>query len=609
MERPRSHVTDSLGEVQMRELFVAIGWVVNRIETDYGVDFDVQMFEGNRATGEWFKIQLKSSENTEYSATGDFVSEVLPRNHAAHYSTEIRDPIFLIHADTIAKRTFWFAPQLAAPVAANDPRTTVTYRIETRNELPTSLPNMVSSLRQVQLKLGARAVSESRISDFAETVEDEDAVGLIQNFQNKIDVLRLKQIHALASEGKLEEAKEGAEKIIESKDSSIGSKFSALLEEERMECIGARLAAAPQSATPEIYLRISKRLQRLTKKGPPALKFYALMVRKAAELDALAFRDVGLFMNLICHVRGGDPLIALHLAVEHLNSTHRIIKKYNQCVRLARYASKSRYRWALPNALLRVVEGVVYFILTLKEEGQLDTARVYQASAMQFCRLAVWIAEQNHDDATLSAATTVVMLLADKKDNSAEQEEVIKFARETLSKIEERRELQSATDALDRAIKRMSGKPIECDPKADPLKQIVENRASGLGINMNNPEDLTVKLIQLGIRDASPERVIRHCEHAFASISGKVAGSENMLAELLQLPSIRAKIIHCTLLGHAVERRTLDDAFQDFGSEYCDNCKDISPRALSWRYSDEWQEAENEKHREFMTQFRRNASS
>ena len=145
----------------------------------------------------------------------------------------------------------------------------------------------------------------------------------------------------------------------------------------------------------------------------------------------------------------------------------------------------------------------------------------------------------------------------------------------------------------------------EGDLKADPLKQIVENRASGLGINMSDPEDATVKLIRLGIRDANTERAIKHCEHAFVSISGKVAGWENMLAELLQLPSIRAKIIHCDLLGYAVEGRTLDDAFQNFRSEYCDKCMDISPRPSDWKYSDDWQQTENESHREFMTNFRR----
>jgi hypothetical protein len=73
MKRPQSHVTDTLGEAQMRRIFEPLTWVVNKISGDYGIDFDVQIFEQYKATGEWFKVQLKSSGSTAYSAKGDFI--------------------------------------------------------------------------------------------------------------------------------------------------------------------------------------------------------------------------------------------------------------------------------------------------------------------------------------------------------------------------------------------------------------------------------------------------------------------------------------------------------------------------------------------------------
>jgi hypothetical protein len=88
MERPQSHITDSLGKAQMRSIFESVGWAVNEIEYDYGIDFDVQLFEEAKATGEWFKLQLKSSANTAYSAQSEFISETLSREHATHFSTE-----------------------------------------------------------------------------------------------------------------------------------------------------------------------------------------------------------------------------------------------------------------------------------------------------------------------------------------------------------------------------------------------------------------------------------------------------------------------------------------------------------------------------------------
>ena len=94
----------------MRGIFVPLGWVVNKIaDGDYGIDFAVQLFEQHKATGEWFKVQLKSSASTEYSVKGDFISETLEMKHAKHYCLEIREPVFLIHADVKGRRTFWSA--------------------------------------------------------------------------------------------------------------------------------------------------------------------------------------------------------------------------------------------------------------------------------------------------------------------------------------------------------------------------------------------------------------------------------------------------------------------------------------------------------------------
>lgn len=592
----------------MRAIFEPVGWAVNRIERDYGVDFDIQMFEDNKATGEWFKVQLKSSQSSEYSSKGDFVSETISKDHASHYSTKIRDPIFIVHADVKAKRTFWFAPQLSEPVAVDDPRTSVTLRIATQNELPGTLAEMIATLRQIRLKLGARSISESPIADFAKSVEDEDLEKLIRSFQDKTDVLRIQTIHDLVSEGKLEEGKSKLGTIMASSESSVETKFSAVFEEERIEFLEFRRSAAPQSTSAQIHLRVGKRLRLLTKKGPPALKFFALIARKAGELDVLTFQDLGLFMNWMGHVRDqdGNPLIALILAGERLRSTHRIIRKYNQCIRLARYAANSKYRWALPNALLRAAKSISTFVMRLRMGEEEESANQYRESAMQFCRLAVWIAQQNKDDESLSFAVTVVLLLTDKADErNAEREEVLNLAREALSKIRDPKQAEATKEALDRGIRRLSGERVEGDPEHDLVTQIMENRAAGLGIDMTNSDDLTVKLVRLGIKDASVERAIQHCVHAFVSISERVPLSASTLAELLQLPSINAKFIHCDLHDYAVEARTLDIAIERFKREHCDPCKDISSRAADWKYSDEWLEQENQRHAEFMARFYR----
>jgi len=146
----------------MRTVFTSVGWAVNKLENDYGIDFDVEIFKEHKSTGEWFKVQLKSSECTQYSADGSFVSESLSSAHATHYSAEINDPCLVIHADVMTGRTFWFAPQLTT--LANKLGESVTFRIPTQNELPHSLPDLGLCVEKIRLKLARRNFRDPRRS-------------------------------------------------------------------------------------------------------------------------------------------------------------------------------------------------------------------------------------------------------------------------------------------------------------------------------------------------------------------------------------------------------------------------------------------------------------
>ena len=66
MKRPRQHIIDSLGEAQVRSIFEPLGWTVTKIDPDYGIDFEIEVFDDAESTGASFKVQLKSSEKTQY---------------------------------------------------------------------------------------------------------------------------------------------------------------------------------------------------------------------------------------------------------------------------------------------------------------------------------------------------------------------------------------------------------------------------------------------------------------------------------------------------------------------------------------------------------------
>jgi hypothetical protein len=607
VKRPRTHITDAKGERQMRGILEDVGWGVNRIQSDYGIDFDVQVFDKGEATGEWFKVQLKSSENTQYSKKGDFISQTISEDHARHYSTQLRDPLFVLHADIKNKRTCWYAPQLSAGPAPSSSQESVTLRIPVANSLPETLSALLDALYRVRTQLGARALTETSPMEFAKGVGDEDRAKLIQALHDKADVLRLDDIVVLVTQGRNEEARSKIDGLIANSGSSTYIKFNAILHKERLDFLAARRGGAPQVTNSELRLRIANELRSLTRKGPPHLKLFALIAMKAAELQMLAFTEFGLMMNLRTRSgpERGNPFIGLHLATERLRLRHKIIKKYNQCVRLARYAGTSKERWALPQALLKIVPSIALFVMTLRIDGENVSADQYTDSALQIAELAAWIAERTKDNQALLGATLAVLPLAEKVEASDSQAKVIAFSRNTLTKIKDPELAESAQEGLVRAIRRMHGESIEGDPTPDLNRQIVENLAASAGINITDRNSPVVKLIEMGLKDANPERAIKHCTHAFVSMGGSGPPFVHILADLLRLPSIGPKIIHCDLHDYAVEARSLDAAAQTFKDKFCNACKDVTPRPDGWRFSDEWQDEENKKHIEFMDRFQR----
>src|SRR5258705_12035667 len=110
MKRPDKHLTDSAGKRLLRAALEPLGWTLNETSDDYGIDFDVEVFAGGESTGITFKLQLKSSGGSKYSAAGDFVSQTLGGNQARYLARELKVPSVLVHADVRARRLFWTAP-------------------------------------------------------------------------------------------------------------------------------------------------------------------------------------------------------------------------------------------------------------------------------------------------------------------------------------------------------------------------------------------------------------------------------------------------------------------------------------------------------------------
>lgn len=607
MIRPPQHETDSKGEALLLTAFAALGWAVNQITKDYGRDFEVEVFRSGKTTGMTFNVQLKSSESPSYSSRNEFASLRLDTPNARYLAIEMRHPVFVIQADVPQKRLFWSALQmdgaLLAHLSKKPNASSCTIRVPLANELPSTSDRLVQMLGHISTVLASRRLMEIPTAAFtASTASMTESSELSKSLRNKSDALDLMHVQELTASGDFGGARSGVQAVLSSQQSSVESKFFALLVEEKNERVAAATAGASAAEQAKVFSETAVKLQKLMRHGPGALKYYSLLFRLAAEFYQLVREDWGLYLNWKVHHKTEDLWWRAELRFRRAEISDRIIGKYNQFVRVVRWSERTSYQSALPLALLRIVDGATTLIVRLELEEMPQAAVPFRKSVFEICKLACAIAvEFGDENAHVRAAVSAGLLSRDR------EADCVIWAKEEIERVsgDADRDWGRATFA-DQA-RHLMGEELPGDIYKVPVEQqIYENMASALGIDVADPENPFAEMVKIGIDDLDPTRVLKDCDHLFVTLSRRGPGLIPLLIALqLQLPTMGAKILHCTLHRYTGEGATLDGTYRRFQEDYCSKCPDKSPRANDWQYSPEWQEAENERNKEFMAGPRR----
>lgn len=579
---------DRDGRRLLREALESLGWVLTGFEEDYGIDYDVQIFVKGSPGGLWFKVQLKSSASSNYSADKTFVSLQLELDHAKHYALEMRDPVFLIHADTQARKVFWSAPQLdnelLRKLKGRESSSTVTVRIPTSKLLPDTADQLLETVEKLYVVLGHRTLIDSSISSFADSLSYHlGEEKLRQEFQQKGDFLKLRKIHELLEKREYSEARPRAEVIVADPDSSIENRFWAQESIGAINWSEAVTSGRSQAELPLIKLENAKALQALSKQGPPQLRLFALIERKAAELDHLAVENWGLTILLRQHrTAAGNPFMELHAYAALALNTRQVIAKYNQCLRLAKFASRSQERWFLARALAKIPQAAASFIARIGRMEAIEmgeTCVEFQTSILQICKLIAWIGEESGDEEAIALGLLVALLPVQSTKTDA-----YKWAIGTLDRINDPTVKSGATKLAERTMMRWKGEHPEGDYNPDPYWQILENAAASLGIDISDKSSPLFQGLRVAARDNSQERVLRTCEHLVTSL-GAAGPTAVEIATVFGTQMAGSKILHCALHDYHHEARDFDSGLAEFRSKYCDSCPDRSPRPPEWQFA------------------------
>ena len=602
MDRPTQHETDDQGEALLYTVVAGLKWTANRIGKDYGRDFEVEIFHDGKTTGMLFNVQLKSTVSPRYSKDGGYVSVDLKARNARYLSGELRLPTFVVHADVNRGKLFWFAPQmdgvLKSKLAANLTAKTCTVRVPTANKLPATAPALVEVVGQLTTLLASQRMIEVETGPFLVASSSiEDRAELSKSLREKSDALDLMVAQSGTEAGDYGVAREAIQVVFSSPQSSVEMKFFAALLEEKNERLAIRAVNDERGDHLRIVLATSLKLREITRKGPGALKFYAMIARVAGEFYALTREDWGLFQNRRVHEATGDLWWRSKLRLSRAETTGKVQRKYRQFARLVRLSEKTPYQSALPLAFLRIIEGAATLITRLDLEGLPESADAIRDSVLSVCQLAASIAAQfGLDNERARAAVNAAML---SRDRSAEcvlwaQNEVAAIANEPIRDWAQGLIANQPSTLGDTS-------PEDGDVSIATEQQIYENMAYGLGIDLTDAENPLSEIVRTAILDFDPTRVLQTCSHMFLTLGRTGPGLLHfMLAQQLQLPTLGSKVIHCSLYKYTRDGLTLDGTYQNFRTAYCDHCPDRSPRSPDWHYTHAWQLKQNEHNKEFM---------
>ena len=602
---PKQHEIDERA-CRIFDSALPASWICRPQLKDYGVDKEVEIFEEGKSTGIIFKVQVKGTEKPEFSSDDLIISFSLSVDDVGYYCEELKVPIVLVVIDVTTSKIWWHAIQLDSDLrkrlikARQKKQSSITVHINSRNMLPETLSSLMTKMLESETLLSIHSLSKTSPTTFMNSIASvQDLDTILDELDRSAAIVKSAKLFRLWQSQDITSIKNHIEKILEDKDSPVEVKYEAYLYAEKLALLEAR-SAGEQHKYSKITYRISVLLKSISKGGPLHLRSYAALSLATAELDQYAKNDLYLFMNSMVHQKTNqkdyiEPLWSMMLPTARKKASVLVNRKYRQCHRLLNFMLKNNQYNIIPLSVDRVIGSMVSFLLRLRREGMSEAAKSYELSLKNLADIAIGIAValKNWQEASLLLSNSA--LICDFHDD-----ECIHFYRawieNKIKKIEDaqiqRKTLLQTKEHFEKA-KQLIIEDNKDKEDLDVEKQIYIGMAQSMGINLEDPDDKIAQIINIGLRDLNPTRVLKNCDKLYVSSS-----SSGVPARMLFLPTAACKTLYCTLNGYGIGGLSLDSVYKMFKEEYCSKCKKESPHPRRWKWSRLWQQKQHKLHGE-----------
>ena len=602
MKRPRQHEIDELGKRQFQQSLPP-NYLVRFQQEDYGIDGEVEVFNKGETTGIIFKFQLKSTENPIISNDSSLILHRLKLQNAQYLIEDLEISALFFLSDIKSGFTYWVDLQTNPTIlnnlkiAKSRLRKSITIKIPTSNKLPDSISELLKAVSLSSTVISTKTVLKADLTTFIEASKLLDDSSVLEEFKRKTGFLKYEEVEILVSEGKLDEAEKKVNEIYVNPDSNIEVKFGILFQLEQIAVKKIINGLITQDSLNHVRNKIAKEFLIITEDGPDNLKIYAILFAHARHLTKLSEQHFNICVNLkmhdLAHKHDGilpDPVWMALTYSRKQRLFSEILEMIKKCQDALIVMLKKHFLLIYPYAAYRIAEAISGFIPNLRIDNNFEVYSKFKNWIDIILELAIKISINFQLYDQVCASATSMVLMSDPE-NEEDINSRIELAERYIVQIPDQVEREKGLGTLERIKDTLKQTIQGFIPSQQLIKDFYLAQAKAFGIDMDDDKDQITQIVNIGIKDLNPERVLKNCIHLFVK-----QVSSGMPARWLGLPTAGFKEIICTLHGHGISALSLDSAYELLKDEYCSKCTNSQPHLSNWKWNMEWQKEQHEKY-------------
>lgn len=607
MKRTKQHEIDTKA-IKILESQTPVNWVLRRQEIDYGLDYQVQVFDGENPTNIWFMIQLKGTEALKIDKSNR-VTFSFKVDTLKYYQENVPFPVFLLIVDVVKEDIYWIF--LQKYIIEKLPNQKPTW--EKQEYVTIYIP--INNLLKKQIKAieveAYNGMTYSHTSIFGRVNWQVSlAVKNALNDPKELEQARLNNRKEgyeldfyLANKYYYSQDKERSYKKVEEifndtkdKEDFIEQHFSSLF--------------ALISFKSEIDPNGRKEIFELSNYG--SFKAQEFKIERYNYL----FKGINIESQLYQLI---DELFNFHhqkiLLQESKNILWPVIQTYisEQSKKIAAltYGIADNLFEAIKNRnLVFSLELLTRYInLNLYSYYKHIVSGIYTKNDLHIMINSIQdLIKLSH---IIADALSIIDLklellkveLVFNKQINEDYQAIYKEIKDLSNKYSKGTFLEMV-DSLIVDLEKNGKFPEGPDdfPKMPPIDELTEEEIEEVlrqnikiaGIDIENGNDEYAEIARIGLKDRNPERVLKHCSNLELAL-----GPRGAIADITGLPTAGSKILYCKHASGTMGFN-LDNLYDSIKHQYCNHCKFQDPMPREWKWSYSWQqEKDNNRSDEF----------